>query len=507
MPKTVPGSKQKHPAFNNLTLFASPDSKGARNIWQCRVIFDRDRVPVRSLHLEYLPNDDKNLAEAQKIAVEKYYELEKEYRLGLPLRKLTVARAAELYLEEAETGLAKNKELSAMDKANTIPRYMVPGGNSAWDGEKLRQARFVINNLVKPFYIWQHGNITHATDADCDAWNDWRSTTQQAKLAADPKVATDGNWTAGTINKQNRVLRSLFKWAKTKGYCDRVPEIKDARESLRKSRRPEMTQKQYTALLKYVEDGYLSENIPAKLRVYRRLFYLWLCTIDATGVRPWKDAKNAIRMDDIDIKLTDDGDVEHIIVKRYEKVKEPYAAVADKQWLNIYQDILAIREAWGITSEYLFAHPISDKNNIKKNAPILNFRTQWRNAVEYLGFAEKGAPQQERISPYSIRHRYAARRLLVNKDISLEELAQVMGSSPRVLFEVYWHYNTEDNYKDLVSGGYQLKPDRVRLMDDYGIRIKNVNRDSPEHWDWYKKHPRFTEPPTRLKNQTPPWKE
>lgn len=506
MPKTVPGSKQKHPAFNNLTLFASPDSKGARNIWQCRVIFSRDRAPVRSLHLEYLPNDDKNLAEAQKIAVEKYYELEKEWRLGLPLRKLSVARAAEMYLEEAITGTERNIELDASNKAKTIPRFIVPGGSSAWDAEKVRQAEFVITNLILPFYIFQHGDLAHTTDADLVEWNDWRFRIQQKKIAADEKIKSDAKWTAGTINKQNRVLRSIFKWAKSKGFCDRVPDIKDAKESMRASRRPEMTQHQYTSLLKLIESGYTNENIPARLRVYRRLFYLWLCTIDATGVRPWKDAKNAMMMDDIDIKLADNGDVEHIIIKRREKGKE-YAAVADKHWLNIYQDIIAIREAWGITSNYLFAHPFSDKNNIKKNKPILNFRTQWRNAMETLGYAKKGDPQQERISPYSIRHRYAARRYLVNKDTTLEELAQIMGSSPRVLYEVYWHYKAEENYQDLVAGGYEIKPHRVRLLDNYGIRIKNTDRDSEEHIAWYNKHPRFTEPPSSHSEAKPPWEE
>jgi hypothetical protein len=71
-----------------------------------------------------------------------------------------------------------------------------------------------------------------------------------------------------------------------------------------------------------------------------------------------------------------------------------------------------------------------------------------------------------------------------------------MGSSPRVLYEVYWHYKAEENYQDLVAHGYQLKRGRVRLMDDYGIRITNADKDSDEHREWFKKHPRFTEPPS-----------
>ena len=77
-----------------------------------------------------------------------------------------------------------------------------------------------------------------------------------------------------------------------------------------------MTQHQYTTLLQHIESKYINEKEPALERVYQRLFYLWLCTIDATGVRPWKDAKNAIKMRDIDIKVTSNGkDVEHIIIR------------------------------------------------------------------------------------------------------------------------------------------------------------------------------------------------
>lgn len=495
MARTIPGSKRKHPHYSKLTLFASPDSKGERAIWQCRVIFDRKRVQERSLGLDYLPDDAGNYAQAEQLAVEKYYELEKEWRLGLPVVKMSVLKAADSYFEQAAIDTAHNVKLDATDKSKALPRRLIPGGSSAWDAEKLRQTRFVIEELIEPYGMFGVGDIAYATDPDIQAWSDWRSTRRQQQLGK--------QWTAGTINKQNRVLRSIFKWAKAKGITATVPTIQDVPESMRASRRPEITQHQYTTLLKYVESGYISENVPQIQRTYRRLFYLWLCTIDACGVRPWKDEKNALKMKDVDIEM--DGDkVKHILIHRYEK-KKRYTAVADEHWLNIWQDILAIREANNITSEYVFAHPTSiPGRRIQKNAPILNFRTQWRNAVEHLGYAKKGDPQQIRISPYSLRHRYAARRYLVNKDITLEELAQVMGSSPRVLYEVYWHYKAEDNYKDLVTGGYELKPDRVRLLDDFGIRIKNVARNSKEHVEWFEKHPRFTEPPEGM--ELPPWK-
>ena len=105
MPRTISGSTRKHPHIDKLTLFASPDSKGIRSIWQCRASFGRARSPVRSLELDYIKDDPKNLAKAERKAADWFYELEKDWRLGLPLRKTSVASAAEQYLEEALDGL------------------------------------------------------------------------------------------------------------------------------------------------------------------------------------------------------------------------------------------------------------------------------------------------------------------------------------------------------------------------------------------------------------------
>lgn len=495
MARTIAGSKRKHPHYSKLTLFASPNNKGDGGKWFCRVIFDRKRVQERSLNLEYLPDDAGNVALAEQKAVSIYYELEKEWHLGLPVVKMSVAKTAGAYWEQAAIDTSYNNKLNAEGANPAIPRRLIPGGNSAWDDEKLRQARFVIEELIEPYASFGVGDITHTTIPEIAAWSEWRASKRQKQLQR--------KWTAGTLNKQNRVLRSIFKWAKAKGMVQTIPDIKDVPESLRASRRPEITKHQYETLLKFVEQGYLPGHLPQLARYYKRMFYLWLCTIDATGVRPWKDDKNALLMKDVDIEMNG-ADVKHILLTRREKGKH-YKAVADKHWLNIWQDILDIREAWGITSEYVFAHPEDQKGGrIKKNSPILNFRTQWRNAVEFLGYAKKGDPQQKRISPYSLRHRYAARRYLVNKDVTLEELAQVMGSSPRVLYEVYWHYKAEDNYLDLVAGGYELKPNRVRLMDDYGIRVGNTERNSQEHIEHFNKHPRFTDPPEGM--EEPPWK-
>ena len=81
-----------------------------------------------------------------------------------------------------------------------------------------------------------------------------------------------------------------------------VPEIKEFKEDMRASRRPEMTEDQYEQLLEYLRKGYTDARENEVNRVYRRLFYLYICTIDATGIRPWNSPQNSIKKDDVKIK-------------------------------------------------------------------------------------------------------------------------------------------------------------------------------------------------------------
>ena len=79
--------------------------------------------------------------------------------------------------------------------------------------------------------------------------------------------------------------------------------------------------------------------------------------------------------------------------------------------------------------------------------------------------------------------------MLINKDTRIEELARIVGSSPRMLFDIYWHFDTQQKYDELVTGGYQENWERVRLYDNFGILMNTAIRDSVEHSDWYTLYP------------------
>jgi hypothetical protein len=454
MPKVLEGSKYNHPHLRNIKLFAQPVEGEGIAKWYTRITFGKTtpdtktEQSVRSLKIDYIPNDERNRGEAEEAARGIYYALDKRRQQGLTTKRQNLLTLIDAFLRDLED---KTK-----DNFNT-PIHQIPGGTSFLDKTKLAQINHVMLNIVRPFFgldPYKGRSIDGLVKKDIEAWSKWRQ-------------GLNIKWAHGTLNKQNRVFRSFFKWAVDEGYMFAVPEIKEFKTDIREARRPDMDDKQYAGLLAHIRKRYSDKTKRTDARVYQRLFYLYICSIDAMGIRPFNSEKNAIKHDDVKIKRDKAGDIESILVRRREKGKM-YDAVADPQWASIYEDILAIQKAWGVESEYLFAHPI-DSWHSKKNDPIKSFNTQWNKAVKELGWNKKGDRQKDRISKYSIRHRYAYRRYIHNQDISLEELAQVMGTSPTMIYKVYYHYRVEKNYKKLMAKGYKENKSRVKEYDDLGL--------------------------------------
>jgi hypothetical protein len=457
MPKAIENSTHKHPAFTNMSLFAHSKRDDGQANWYLRVTFSRSEQSVRSLKHPYIPNDEGNRVEADKKAIIVYYELDKRRQQGLTNKRQSLLKLLDRFLREVTDNTEENKPF--LEREMTPPNN-IPGGKSPLDKDKLAQINHVMTNLVIPFFEqdkYRNIDIGRLGNKDIEDWSKWR---RNKNL----------KWANGTLNKQNRVLRSFFTWALEQGFIFASPDIKDEKTDIREGRRPDMSNSQYKKLLDYLR-ARIDEKTPRRdARVYQKLFYLYICTIDATGIRPFNSEKNAIKWKDVEIKRNKkSGDVDSILIRRNEKGRI-YNAIADRHWASIYEDIKAIHKAWGIESEYLFAHPIS-KWNCNKNDPIKSFDTQWNKAVKELGWNKKGDRQKHRISKYSIRHRYAARRLR-DKDISLEDLAQIMSTSPSMIYKVYWHFEAERNYERLMSKGYPENKNAIKEYDEDGIAIK-----------------------------------
>ena len=483
----------KHPHYRNLTLFVQQQKKQNTNhYWTCRITFSKKRQAVRSLKLPYIPNDPANAAEADRRALEVYFQLTKRFEQGFSIARKNFDSVARTFLDQI-TEQTKANELAVQSGAQPFHRSVA--GKSFWNAKELELFDYVITEVLLPYFtqeaFFSRGIETYNT-RELRRWSEWRIETRQRELGK--------RWSPATLNRQNRVLRTIFRFALNEALIDNIPEIQNFKSEMAERSRPEMTQEQYDQLMSHLEERYRDESKPARVRVYQRFFYLWCATLDATGIRPFQSAKNAVKWDDIETVFTDGGDIQSITIKRNEKA-HIYEAVADEHWYDIYQDLKMLHKAWEIDSPYVFAHPLS-MGKIIKGAPILSYKRQWNGATKKFGWAEKGAAQKDRLSPYSIRHRYARRRLQVDPSdphyIPTIKLAQSMGTSPDLLHRLYVEKNSKQDWSELTYGGYKRNPNSIRVYDDLGNVLAYVSRNSDEHRAWYTKHPQFTEQPATI---------
>jgi len=188
-------------------------------------------------------------------------------------------------------------------------------------------------------------------------------------------------------------------------------------------------------------------------------------------------------------RTVEDGD-ERLTLQRYEKAKD-YVAVASPYWARTLDRLEVFYNQHGISNdrEYLFVHPETiNGNKIIKGEPIQNFRRQWTTAMKHLGWNENKTEQRDRIAPYSIRHRYAGRRLLKN-EITPIELADVMGTSLKMISDIYRHYSVEANYKRLTRGDLEANVDIDFFHPETGVREGSVKANGRLHQMIYNQNP------------------
>jgi len=378
----------------------------------------RINLPQRKQFVRTLKLRVDNGEEARKNAIANarviHDEIRERLEMDLPLKKLTISDLCDELLKDGLEGLAINQKAG-----RDIAR--IYGGRGVWSKATLSLFQTTIDRQIRPFFTkaaYKTKDITRITQRDIDSWIGWR--TQNF-----PEEAPS------TFAKRNITMRHLFRLAQRMGERFEPPKIADIPKEITKRRRLEISEDQYIELLAHVRRNYDKEDIHGnKLwgrdQKYAYLFYAWLETINHTGIRPYSTLKNSIQMEHIQRGVDANGN-ETLTLERYEKGKA-YVAVASPYWKRTLERLDVFYKSFGITEnrEYLFVHPEELKGkNIRKGKPIINFSKQWETALKHLGWNEGKTKQSERISPYSIRHRYAGRRLLVNDISPIEYLKKL----------------------------------------------------------------------------------
>jgi len=369
------------------------------------------KVPSRKGNIR-ISTRTRSLKAAERIAIEYLREAEGRVQIGLPLRQVKFSRASDEYSD-----------------------WLLDQKNSHQCSERTYRYHLqVIEKSLRPYF---QDEYLHNIDGD-------KISAYQGK-----RKNLGSNYgqpvSKGTINKNNAVIRGIFKYAKRKRYIYDLPEIRNLSAF---ARRPSFSTKEAEILRTKLDEWISFDNQHvfdgSHVLDYRKLFRFYCLTIFHSGIRPGKEM-SSLRWEDVVFKENKYGGYVILVVKT---AKQKSSEIK-------LRTVIALPDLWQIIEEikgtelyheegFIFAHPKTtqlEKQFIGK--PIKNFRMQWNHFINWSGLEHEKKPPYRKRTLYSLRHLYVE-QMLINSDVGLIALATNCGTSPEVLSKWYHEVESED---------------------------------------------------------------
>ena len=454
----------------NLTIGVQKvASDTGAGVWTSRIRFTgMPNYRYKSTKVPYDPADSDNKMEAQQIAFQHLREAEDANEKGLAAPGLSskLSAIATKYLEQAnEYGEAND----ARTRNNKNPIYTVDGGRGYWSIDRYNKIQPIFLKHVFPF-IKHLGNpnIENVSNRQLDTFDNFI-------LDSYPDLSPSQRLKCITE------MRHVFRYAKQQGYVDLIPSIKRPKAETKSRRRPDITEEMYLEMVSTTRSWYMAEDANPEYRDYHYLFHLWILILANTGIRPptGNTDHTRIRWRDLDIQKREDGRTIATLARPNEKA-HTYEAVVMPRSIRYWEALKEFQKQHGIydpENGYVFAHP-RDSMNYKGEArwkagdPIKSFRGSWRRLLRDMGLTpEKGAPQSERIVPYSLRHFFITQRLQSDDNVRIEELAYATGTSVQMIMEIYYRLDIKKRYDSLTHGGFKDEDESEAKYDRNGYYI------------------------------------
>ena len=396
----------------------------------------------------------KDLSDAIKTAIKMYGELSYKIERDIEIKEYSFRDLYKLWWEtERET----KSEARAKYIEGTAKRYLIP---------------FFLKHL-------QNKKITALNDKDFDNYfkwrkNYWTSQDGQKQLESQTKRTNNkgkyrhsklGNIAKvpafKTLQMEQSLLKQIFWFAHRRGIIDRNPYIKAPKphgmKNMEKSRRPAFTEDEwriiYTELRSWVKEGidlkqprvkgkFASDHLdqtPAK-RVnkmhqhQREMCRHYILFMGQSGLRP----NEARQMRWRDIKTNPQNRLQYIYVRPTTKTgeRDTYPIQSAFNTLDRLRSISRFAEP----DDLVFVNYYG-KVHTNFGKTFKSFLTDHNLLVDQLG--------RDR-TIYSLRHMYATFRL-ERGDVSIEALAQNMGTSPKMIYDHYRHITTHRLSEQLVQ--------------------------------------------------------
>lgn len=244
--------------FSGQILLFRRKFNGKENpFWQAKI-----KVPSSKGHMT-ISTRSKYPDEAERIAIQHFRKAEARTQSGYPLKQVTFERAAKEY------GDWKGQQ------------YMT----GRCSKEILDYHKVILRKSLVPFFLGKY--LHKITSYDIEEYQGQRQNfgTKKGKRAS-----------PATLNRDNAVIRAVFKYAKQKKYITDIPIIDNISAF---AQRPSFTTKEAEIfkekLVEWVDHTHEFDG--PHVMDYRKLFRLYCLVIYFSGIRPGKEMAS-LRWDD-----------------------------------------------------------------------------------------------------------------------------------------------------------------------------------------------------------------
>ena len=377
--------------------------------WQCRISVDGSTGYKR---FSTKTSDQK---EAEKVAIDQYFELQNKVNKGGSLQGVSVKQVYDRWV--------KTKS------------FLKVGRSEAY----VEQQFTSVEKIAVKFF--KNKPIEDITNQDVQEMMSWANE-QEKPLRPQGKKRDNTPLSSSTLRGIRSAHNLFFKFALDNGYIDKLPVI--PAPALKKNRRPSFTKDEWRRLTnhmrKWVEEpckfnpknkkSTRGMNGYDKKR-YRERFYVqhYILVMGNTGIRVG-EMRN-VCWNDLDRVVVGKGDERLIFSVDGKTGKRDVVANAGVETYvrRIYEfrrDEIGVTDEEFNRNEPIFCHPNGNS--------VGDYRGSYNGLLEGLGM-RKGKNGDNR-TIYSLRHTYATMRI---NEVPIYQLAMNMGTSVEMIEDYYSH--------------------------------------------------------------------
>ena len=406
--------------------------------WQCRVSVDG------STGYKVFSTKTSDKSEAERIGLDKYFELRNKVEKGGSLKGKTIRQVFEEWKKYVLSRIT-NRTTSNIEK-NTI--WVVE--DTVVEFLKGKRIDEIKNSDIQDMIVWRYSDEKYNESFQNKKYN----YSKKSKAKSNGK----SRYSISTMRSHRGAINQFFKFCKERDYITQdfifnIPKGKS-------NPRPEFSLKDWRKLTNFMrkwvdeELSYSKGKGYVSPKIYRERFYLqhYILILGNTGLRVGE--ARGLRWVDLE-SVSLPNEEERLLLKvdgktgKRDTIANPNTEEYFKRLFDFRLKELGIDKDKFDLREHIFCHP--------DGKPVQSYKVGYKTLLDKCGLRENNDGDYRTI--YSLRHTYATMRI---NQVPIYQLAVNMGTSVKMIEDYYSHAKTKDpEFAKTITKGNQLGSSKV----------------------------------------------